>query len=94
MGRDKSNHKSYKMIVEIINNLFMGDVKDPRPLHANSICRFAYVGYLRSTGHNTRETQNITGYTYGSVRHRYMKHKEHLKFNPEYRKKFTCLKNS
>lgn len=35
------------MIVDIINKSFGGDVNDKRPLHINSICRIAYVGYLR-----------------------------------------------
>jgi hypothetical protein len=81
-------------IKRTINKKFGGDIDNAKTLHSNSICRMAYVGYLRSLGYSNPDVAKITGWRKETIRNRIFKHRSMFKFDKEYSRNFTdILKN-
>jgi len=78
-------------IVKKINLVFDGDFNDITPLHSNSLCRIAYIGYLTKQGLRPCEITKKLNWKKHQVSHRKIKHNSLYKFNPDYRKKFNSL---
>lgn len=79
-------------IITRINEVFGGDVNDKKPTHINSLCRIAYVGYLREVlGLRYKNISDVTGYTVGTIRKRLERHRGHYKFDKIYKQKFNSI---
>lgn len=78
-------------IIEKINSIFEGDFSDNTPLHCNSLCRIAYIGYLSNLGLKPRDIQKNLNWEKHQVAHRKIKHNSLYKFSPDYRKKFDSI---
>jgi hypothetical protein len=78
-------------IIQKINTLFKGDYHDKKPTYANSECRFAYCGYLKSKNLKQREIATITNFSLGMVKLRLKRHKDFMEFCKDYKSKFEQL---
>jgi hypothetical protein len=79
-------------IISRINEVYGGEVLNKSKTHINSICRIAYVGYLREViGLRYNNIVVVTGYTLGTVKDRICKHRGHYKFDKEYKQKFDII---
>lgn len=74
-----------------INKRFGGDIDNNKPDHSNSICRIAYVGYLRSLGYCNKDISRITGWKSNTVKDRTTKHKNMIKVDKDYSRQFTDI---
>jgi hypothetical protein len=82
-------------IISKINDVFGGEVLNKSRTHINSICRIAYVGYLRDVlGLKYGKIVEVTGYTLGSVKDRVVKHNSHYGFDKPYKANFDKLKSN
>jgi len=80
-------------IITRINEVYGGEVLNKSRTHINSICRIAYVGYLREVvGLRNANIVIVTEYTIGTVKDRLEKHRSHYKFDKTYKEKFDKLK--
>lgn len=82
------NHN--KIIVEVCL-IFGGNFFDKSPTYKNSECRFAYCGLLRSKKLKYKEISMITGFSLPMIKVRLNKHGNYMKFNKDYKEKFTKL---
>jgi hypothetical protein len=81
-------------LIQTINSLFEGDVNDKKSLHTNSLCRIVYAGYLKyQMGYKYREVAEFTNTTYGTATKRLQRHRERMRFDKDYQKKFNQLIN-
>lgn len=79
-------------IITRINEVFEGDVNDKKPTHINSLCRIAYVGYLREVlGLRYKNISDVTGYTIGTIKTRLENHRGQYKFDKIYKQKFNSI---
>ena len=80
-------------IITKINEVYGGEVLNKSRTHINSICRIAYVGYLREViGLRVKNIAEVTEYTMGTIKDRLEKHRSHYKFDKTYKEKFDKLK--
>jgi len=79
-----------KTIVEICF-IFGGNYFDKSPTYKNSECRFAYCGLLRSQNFSYKEIAEATGFSLQMVKVRLYTHRNHYKFNKDYKEKFNKL---
>jgi hypothetical protein len=81
-------------VIHTINDIFQGNINDKKPTHVNSICRIAYAGYLKyQMGYKYREVAEFTNTTYGTATKRLQRHRERMRFDKDYQKKFNQLIN-
>lgn len=80
------------MIVEIINRSFDGDMNNERPLHANSLCRIAYAGYLSCyKNHTSKEIAEMTNSKQKTVTNRIKKHRDFYAVDLIYKRIFDNI---
>lgn len=82
-------------IITRINEVFGGEVLNKSRTHINSMCRIAYVGYLRDViGLRVKNVAEVTDYTLGVTKDRLVKHRQHYKFDKIYKANFDKLKEN
>ena len=82
-------------IITQINDVYGGEVLNKSRTHINSICRIAYVGYLKYViGLKYKNIVEVTGYTLGSVKDRVVKHNSHYQFDKIYKANFDKLQEN
>jgi hypothetical protein len=82
-------------IISRINEVYGGEVLNKSRTHINSICRIAYVGYLREViGLRVKNIAEVTEYTLGTTKDRLLKHREHYEFDKIYKDNFNKLKEN
>ena len=93
---EQLNQKEKNMnIITRINEVFGGEVLNKSRTHINSICRIAYVGYLREViGLRVANIVDVTDYTLGTTKDRLQKHRQHYEFDKIYKDNFDKLKEN
>lgn len=82
-------------IITRINEVYGGEVLNKSRTHINSICRIAYVGYLKEViGLSVKDVSEVTDYTLGVTKDRLAKHRQQYKFDKTYKTNFDKLKEN